>query len=174
VSDPDETEEASLEPALPGGGAWLADRWREAWTDATPEAFGACCSVDVFYEDPLAVEPREGLGELATHAQRLRTALPDMRIEAVGEAVLDGRNACLPWRIVGTHRGDVGEVPASGRFLTLHGVHYVAIADGRVRRARGFFDLYDAAVQLGLLPRRGSLGESAIMLLRGFGLRPRA
>jgi steroid delta-isomerase-like uncharacterized protein len=163
------TEE--LEPLAPGSGAWLADRWRGAWVDATPEAFGACCSVEVFYEDPLAIEPREGLGELAEHAGRLRTALPDMRIEAVGEAVVDDRNGCLPWRLVGTHRGDVGEVPATGRFITLSGVHYVALVDGRIRRARGFFDLYDAAVQLGMLPKRGSLGESAIMLLRGFGLR---
>jgi steroid delta-isomerase-like uncharacterized protein len=159
------------EPAQPGSGIWLAERWREAWTAGTPEAFGECCSVEVFYEDPLAIEPREGLGALAEHARRLRTALPDMRIELAGEAVIDGRNGCLPWRVVGTHRGDVGDVPHSGRFLTLTGVHYVALLDGRVRRARGFFDLYDAAVQLGMLPRRGSLGESAIMLLRGFGLR---
>ena len=161
----------SLEPAQPGSGIWLADRWRAAWTDATPEAFGECCSVEVFYEDPLAIEPREGLGELATHAARLRAALPDLRIELVGEAVIDGRNGCLPWRVVGTHRGEVGDVPATGRFVTLAGVHYVTLVDGRVRRARGFFDLYDAAIQLGMLPKRGSLGESAIMLLRGFGLR---
>jgi steroid delta-isomerase-like uncharacterized protein len=165
VSDTD------LESAPPGSGAWLADRWREAWVAATPEAFGECCSVEVFYEDPLAIEPREGLGGLAEHAKRLRIALPDLRVEAVGEAVVDDRNGCLPWRLVGTHRGDVGDVPASGRFLTLAGVHYVALVDGRIRRVRGFFDLYDAAVQLGMLPKRGSLGESAIMLLRGFGLR---
>ena len=40
-----------------------------------------------------------------------------------------------------------------------------------MRRARGFFDLYDAATQLGLLPARGGIGESVLLLLRGFGLR---
>ena len=65
-------------------------------------------------------------------------------------------------------------MPGTGRFLVLHGVHYVELADGRVKRARGFFDLYDAAVQLGLLPARGSLAETAVLLVRGFGLRPRA
>jgi steroid delta-isomerase-like uncharacterized protein len=163
--------EEALEPLTPGSGAWLAERWRQAWLEATPEAFGECCSVEVFYEDPLAIEPREGLGALAEHAGRLRAALPDLRVEAVGEAVVDERNGCLPWRLVGTHRGEVGDVPATGRFVTLSGIHYVALVDGRIRRARGFFDLYDAAVQLGMLPKRGSLGESAIMLLRGFGLR---
>jgi steroid delta-isomerase-like uncharacterized protein len=160
-----------IEPLQPGSSTWLAERWRQAWLEATPEAFGECCSVELFYEDPLAIEPREGLGDVATHAAQLRVALPDMRIEAVGDAVIDGRNGCIPWRLIGTHRGDIGDIPHTGRFLTLAGVHYVALVDGRVRRARGFFDLYDAAVQLGMLPKRGSLGESAIMLLRGFGLR---
>ncbi len=36
---------------------------------------------------------------------------------------------------------------------------------------RAFFDLYDAAMQLGLLPQRGTLGERALLMLRGFGMR---
>jgi hypothetical protein len=35
---------------------------------------------------------------------------------------------------------------------------------------RAFFDAYDAAVQLGVLPARDSLGERALMVLRGFGV----
>jgi steroid delta-isomerase-like uncharacterized protein len=157
------------------GEGGLAARWRSAWVAATPEAFGDCCHVDLLYQDPLEPEPLEGLAPVAEHAARLKRAFPDMRIEEAGPAVVDGDNACLPWRVVGTHRGDVGSLPATGRFVTLHGVHYLQLRDGDVRRARGFFDLYEVAVQLGLLPRRGSLGESALLVLRGFGLlRPRA
>ena len=157
------------------GGSGLAEGWRAAWLAGTPEAFGACCHVDVLYEDPLEPEPLEGLAALATHAGHLRTAFPDLRIEDAGAPVIGGDHACLPWRVVGTHKGEVGTLPASGRFLTIHGVHYLELRDGDVRRARGFFDLYEVAVQLGLLPKRGSLGESALMVLRGFGLlRPRA
>jgi hypothetical protein len=47
----------------------------------------------------------------------------------------------------------------------------VELTDYGIRRARGFYDLYEAATQLGLLPRRGGLGESVLLLLRGFGLR---
>ena len=47
------------------------------------------------------------------------------------------------------------------------------LRDERIARARGFFDLYDGAVQLGLLPQRGGLGEAALLMLRGFGLRGR-
>ena len=41
----------------------------------------------------------------------------------------------------------------------------------RLLRVRAFFDLYEAATQLGVLPGRGSLGEKALLVLRGFGLR---
>jgi steroid delta-isomerase-like uncharacterized protein len=153
--------------------ASLSERWRAAWADAAPRTFGACCAVGVQYEDPLLNEPLEGLDRVAEHARRLRRALPDLRVEASGQAIIEGSFGCLPWRLLGTHKGEVAGVPASGRFLILHGVHYVELTDGLVRRARGFFDLYDAAIQLGLLPAHGSLGESAILLLRGFGLRPR-
>jgi steroid delta-isomerase-like uncharacterized protein len=157
------------------GAGGLAERWRSAWLTATPEAFGALCHVDVLYEDPLAPEPLEGLAALAAHARQAHLAFPDMRIEPSGPAVVDGNHACLPWRFVGTNKGEIAALPASDRFLTLHGVHYVELRDGDVHRARGFFDLYDVAVQLALLPKRGSLGESALMALRGFGLlRPRA
>jgi steroid delta-isomerase-like uncharacterized protein len=157
------------------GSSELAQRWRAAWLAATPEAFGDCCRVDVLYEDPLVPDPVEGLGALAAHARALRGAFPDLRIEDAGAAIVDDAHACLPWRFAGTHRGDIGALPASGRFMTLHGVHLIELRDGDVRRARGFFDVYDVAVQLGLLPQRGSLGESALMVLRGFGLlRPRA
>ena len=151
----------------------LGDLWRSAWAEPSPEAFGACCTAAVQYEDPLAAEPLEGLDALARHARQVREALPDMRLEPNAECLVEGTFACLPWRLLGTHKGTVGGVPASGRFLILHGLHYVELTDGLVRRARGFFDLYDAAIQLGLLPARGSLGESALMILRGFGLRPR-
>ncbi|MBA2420290.1 MAG: hypothetical protein H0V57_04085, partial [Thermoleophilaceae bacterium] len=69
--------------------------------------------------------------------------------------------------------GELEVLPATGRELSLHGLHYLELSDGAVRRARGFFDLYDAATQLGLLPERGGLGETALLLLRGFGMRRR-
>lgn len=147
----------------------LADRFQAAFTGGTP--FGDSCWPDVQYEDPLTMEPLRGIDELEAHSARLRQALPDLRLERSGERLSGGAYACLPWRLVGTHKGDVGAVPASGRFLALHGMHYLELQDGRIRRARGFFDLYDAATQLGLLPAHGTFGETALLLLRGFGLR---
>ena len=85
-----------------------------------------------------------------------------------------GEHVCIPWRAAGTHRGDVANwLPATDRFVSLHGLHYLELADGLVRRARGFFDLYHAASQLGILPARGGMGETVLLMLRGFGVRRR-
>lgn len=149
----------------------LAEGWCSAWQD---RGFAAVCTPDVRYEDPVAVEPLEGIEALQRLAVRLRGAFPDLRVERAGAPLARGGYACLPWRALGTHRGDLPALPATDRFVIVPGLHYVELSDGLVRRARGFFDLYGVATQLGLLPSRGSLGETALLLLRGFGLRPRA
>jgi steroid delta-isomerase-like uncharacterized protein len=154
-----------LEPLAPDS---FADRWVDAWLTGR---FAAVCTVDVHYEDPATREPLSGLGALEAHSSMLRRAFPDLRLERTGPRVGDEHYACLPWRAAGTHHGQLGALPGSNRFVTLHGVHFVELTDGRVRRARGFFDLYEAGIQLGLLPSRGSLSETALLLLRGFGLR---
>jgi steroid delta-isomerase-like uncharacterized protein len=148
----------------------LAERWRAAW-QGPAGGFEACCTPDVSYEDPVALVPLAGLEALEAHAKALRDGFPDIRVEAAGDSVGSDRIACLTWRALGTHRGELVGLPASNRFVVLQGVHYAELDDGRVRRARGFFDLYDASVQLGLLPAHGSLGERALLMLRGFGYR---
>jgi hypothetical protein len=50
-------------------------------------------------------------------------------------------------------------------------VFFAELRAGRLYRVRAFFDAYGAGVALGVLPRPGTLGGRALMLLRGFGLR---
>jgi hypothetical protein len=149
----------------------LADRWRGGWEG---KGFEACCTPDVSYEDPVAPDPVRGVDALERHALGLRRAFPDLRIEPTAPPLARNDHVCVPWRALGTHRADLGAMlPATERFVAVHGMHYIELSDGAVRRARGFFDLYDAATQLGVLPARGGLGETALLLLRGFGLRRR-
>jgi steroid delta-isomerase-like uncharacterized protein len=147
----------------------VAGAWLHAWSGEG--GFSGCCAPDVQYEDPIAHDPLRGVEALAGHANRLRDAIPDLRIEGTGRPLADETFVCIPWRAAGTHKNGTLGLPATNRFVTLHGLHYLELSDGLVWRARGFFDLYDAATQLGLLPARGGVGESVLLLLRGFGLR---
>ena len=153
----------------------LIDRWQAAWVGRDRAAFAAICAPDVHYEDPLCGDPLEGPDALADHAARLWAAFPDARIERTGERLTDGHFVAAPCKLLGTHRGEIEGLGPTGRFVVVHLVFYCELDPDRTRlwRARAFFDAYDAAVQLGVLPARGTLGEKALLMLRGFGLRAR-
>jgi len=149
----------------------LIDRWEAAWSSKDPEAFEGVCSAHVHYEDPTTTEPLEELEVLVAHAERLWAAFPDARIERTGERLFNERFCAAPCKLLGTHRAALEGLPPTNRFLVVHCVVYAEVRDELIFRARAFFDLYDAATQLGVLPGHGTLGEKALLMLRGFGLR---
>lgn len=151
----------------------LLDGWEAAWSGRDPDAFAPLCEPDVQYEDPLTREPLVGVDELVEHARRLWTGFPDARLERAGERLTDGRYVAAPSKLSATHREAVEGLPATGRFVVIHCVFYCELRRDRLHRVRAFYDLYDAATQLGVLPRHGTLGEKALLTLRGFGLRAR-
>lgn len=151
----------------------LLDGWEAAWSGRDADAFAPLCDNDVQYEDPLTRQPLVGVDELGELAGRLWTGFPDARLERAGERLTDGRFVAAPCKLAGTHREAVDGLPATGRFVVLHCVFYCELRAGRLLRVRAFYDLYEAATQLGVLPRHGTLGEKALLTLRGFGLRAR-
>jgi steroid delta-isomerase-like uncharacterized protein len=149
----------------------LIDGWEAAWSGKDPDAFEALCAEDLHYEDPLTAEPLEGVEELTRHARRLWAGFPDVRLERTGQRLSGDHYVAAPCKLLGTHKEPLEGLPATNRFVVVHCVFYCELQRGRLLRVRGFFDLYDAAVQLGVLPGRGTLGEKALLVLRGFGLR---
>jgi steroid delta-isomerase-like uncharacterized protein len=150
----------------------LIDAFQDAWSGKDPAAFAALCTHDIHYEDPVTAEPLEGPDELGRHATRLWAAFPDARMERTGERLSNERFVAAPCKLLATHRAPLEGLPASNKFIVVHCVFYCELRHERLLRVRAFFDLYDAAVQLGVLPGRGTLGERALLMLRGFGLRP--
>jgi steroid delta-isomerase-like uncharacterized protein len=149
----------------------LFDEWERAWSGRDPAGFEPLCADGFRYEDPLTPEPLEGAAGLAAHARRLWDAFPDARVNRTGDRLHNAQHACAPCKLLGTHRGKLGGVTPTQRFIVVHAVVYAELKDGRLLRARAFFDVYDAARQLGVLPAPGSLGERALLALRGFGIR---
>ncbi len=157
----------------------LIDRWESAWSGRDPSAFEELCCPDIHYEDPLTGEPLEGSAELGRHAGRLWAAFPDARMERIGQRLTDTgtqnleevRFIAAPSKLLATHRAPLEGLPPTNRFVVVHCIFYCELESALLRRVRAFFDLYDAAVQLGVLPARGTMGEKALLVLRGFGLR---
>ncbi len=149
----------------------LIDGWEAAWSGRDAAAFAEVCSDELHYEDPVTDEPLEGLDDLGAHAERLWAAFPDARMERTGARLGNGRFVAAPSKLLATHKGALEGLPATNRFVVVHCVFYCELEHDRLLRVRAFFDLYDAATQLGVLPARGTMGEKALLVLRGFGLR---
>jgi steroid delta-isomerase-like uncharacterized protein len=150
----------------------LIDGWQSAWSGKDPAAFSDVCAAGIQYEDPLTGgQPLEGTAALSAHATRLWAAFPDVRLERTGERLGDGHFVAAPGKLLGTHRAPLEGLPATNRFVVVHCIFYCELQHELLLRVRAFFDVYDAATQLGVLPARGTLGEKALLMLRGFGLR---
>ncbi len=149
----------------------LIDGWQQAWSGKDARAFAEVCASGVQYEDPLTAGPLNGIAALSGHVNRLWAGFPDARLERTGERLDDGRFVAAPCKVLGTHRAALEGLPATNRFVVVHCVFYCELQHELLLRVRGFFDVYDAATQLGVLPGRGTLGEKALLMLRGFGLR---
>lgn len=149
----------------------LMDDWEAAWSGKDEAAFAAVCSSKIHYEDPLTTEPLEGLDQFMSHPTRLWAAFPDVRLEQTGERLTNDRFVAAPCKLLGTHRAALDGLPATNRFVVVHCIFYCEVRRNRILRVRGFYDLYDAATQLGVLPARGTMSEKALLMLRGFGLR---
>jgi steroid delta-isomerase-like uncharacterized protein len=149
----------------------LISHWEAAWSEKDESAFAAVCSSKIHYEDPLTSEPLEGLDQFLSHPTRLWAAFPDARLEQTGERLTNDRFVAAPCKLLATHRAALSGLPATNRFVVVHCVFYCEVRRNRLLRVRGFYDLYDAATQLGILPGRGTMGEKALLMLRGFGLR---
>jgi steroid delta-isomerase-like uncharacterized protein len=149
----------------------LFDGWERAWSGRDPAAFGPLCTEDVHYEDPLTQAPLRGPDAIARRAAAVWSAFPDVRLNSTGPRLSDGTHASAPARLMGTHRRPLEGLAATHRPLTLHVVFFTELHGERFFRIRAFFDAYGAAVTLGVLPKPGTLGEKALLMLRGFGLR---
>ncbi len=152
----------------------LLERFLAAWSASDFAAeLAATCAPDLHYEDPLTFSPLIGPAALAGHVGRLRTGAPDARLEGTAPRLTDGRFVAAPARLLATHTGALGEFPPSKRAIVVQTILYCELDESRTRlwRVRAFFDLYDAAIQLGVLPKPGTASARALLMLRGFGLR---
>lgn len=151
----------------------LADAFAAAWTGKVEAAFADCCADGVHYEDPFCVEPLEGPAAIGRHARRLWAGFPDLRVDPAGQQLGDGRFLAAPVKLAGTNTAELEGLPPTRKFVVVPAILYCEVADGQLTRVRAFCDRWDAALQLGLVPKPGTLGAKALLAMRGFGLTSR-
>lgn len=104
--------------------------------------------------DPGEPEPVVGPESERTRIERLVMAFPDGRL-SVDEQIVDGATVATRWSARGRHLGELAGIAATGREVTVTGVTFSRIEDGKVVEQWTSWD------RLGLLVQLGAVTEPA-------------
>jgi steroid delta-isomerase-like uncharacterized protein len=140
-----------------------AAEYVDAWNAHDPDAVAAFFAPSAIYDDRGAADLLSGREAIREHAAAVMTAFPDLRFEIVRVAHGEGFSAG-EWRVQMTHRGSFAGLAATGRRAESAGVDVATLdADGQITHLVSYYDGAALMRDLGLLPRRSSRAEQALL-----------
>jgi steroid delta-isomerase-like uncharacterized protein len=125
-------------------------RWIQAWNERDWTTEAACRTPDYVAHMSGIPVPLDAAG-WDRFTQTFITAFPDAQITVDG-AVEEGDLVASRWTITGTHRGEFQGVPPTGRPITMAGVDFSRVVDGKVAEHWSQFDVLGMMQQIGGLP----------------------
>ena len=96
----------------------------------------------------------EGLEGAKQFVTGLREAFPNLDVE-IKDQVAEGDKVATLWKARGTHHGNFGGIPATGKSMEINGITMFRVADGKVLESWGFADMMSMMKQLGAVPTPG-------------------
>ena len=81
----------------------------------------------------------------------MSTAFPDLHI-TVEDVIAEGDKVVARYTWTGTHKGELGGIPPTGRQVTVHGTEVLRIVGGKLVEAWDEVDYLGLMQQLGVLP----------------------
>lgn len=81
----------------------------------------------------------------------LTVSFPDVQI-TITHAIAEKDTVGCRWTMTGTHQGPFMGVPPTGRQMTIEGLDFSRVVDGKVAEHWAQFDAVSAMIQIGALP----------------------
>ena len=119
----------------------------EFWNRGTLDAADTLMTRDAVIHEPVAGTP----DDLKAVATMILSAFPDWH-STVEEMLVDGDRVAERWTGRGTHRGEFQGILPTGKSVTVPGIVFYRIADGKIAEFRGQFDRMSLMQQLGVIP----------------------
>lgn len=140
----------SAEAALGLDGKSMNLRWIHAFNQRDWQAEKSCRSRDFRAHMSGAKEPLNSDAWMG-FMSAFTTAFPDGRI-SVDSCIAEGDTVATRWTLTGTHRGEFQGVPPTGKAVTITGIDFSRVADGKFTRHWAQFDLMSLMQQIGAMP----------------------
>lgn len=122
----------------------------EVWTQGKLDVIDELLAPDSVGYDPTNGETHgpQGFRELV---ERYRGAFPDMRMR-IDHVAAEGDWVAAHWTATGTHTGELMGIAPTGKQVTVSGMEFNRIADGKLAEAHGLFDALGLLRQVEAIP----------------------
>ena len=136
----------------------IAAQFNDAFNARDWDGAVALCAPNVELVTVATGQTLQGSEGVLQFLQGWTAAFPDGKVDTTG-IIADERGAVIEFTGAGTHIGPLqtpaGELPATGKPLTLQFCQYLELTGGKIARARLYFDSMSMLGQLGVLPAPG-------------------
>jgi len=100
---------------------------------------------------PPGVPP--GLEGMKQQDTLTKKAFPDMQVK-LEDIVAEGDKVACRWTATATHKGEFMGMPATGKQVTITGIHIDRIAGGKIVETWNYSDMMEVMQQLGMKPQK--------------------
>lgn len=122
-----------------------------AWNRHDPHSMTALYAENYTGEDTGRKRPDRGSRDILAMALTNFRGFPDSHLELV-DMVADQNRVAFVWRMTGTHKASVMNIPATGRRVSLLGTSILNISDGKIQSGLRIWDMASMLRAVGLLP----------------------
>lgn len=107
------------------------------------------CDANLVDHNPVPGQEPGLAGFKATMAS-YKAIFPDLKVDLY-EVLVDGDSVATRWAVTGTHQAEFFGVPATGKQLTVEGMNFYHVDDGKITDVWTQFDGVSILQQLGVL-----------------------
>jgi steroid delta-isomerase-like uncharacterized protein len=101
--------------------------------------------------DPSTPGEVEGPEAMKQYINMYRTAFPDTRF-TVEDQIAEGDEVVTRWTGQGTHEGELMGIPPTGNQVTVTGIEFDRVSDGKMQETWVNYDALGMMQQLGVIP----------------------
>jgi steroid delta-isomerase-like uncharacterized protein len=132
----------------------LSRRFTELFNTGDQALAEEILSADIVFHGSSGDGELRGIEAVKAFVAGYRRAFPDAR-STVEDQVAGDDKVVTRWRARGTHRGDLGPIPPTGRDFEMDGVTIERIAGGRIAEVWAVRDELGLLRRLGVVPEAG-------------------
>jgi len=123
----------------------------EAWNAHDLDRVAAFYAETYEGTDVGEASPLRGREAVRRMVARYLRAFPDLEFDEE-DMIVQGQRVALMWKVRGTHRGPLMNIPATNRATEIRGMSLLTIEDGRIVRQTSIWDVAGFLRSIGLLP----------------------